>query len=580
MKKIIEEIKEKIWIHYLIITIIGILISIPFFWVQIRTTDDGWLHLIRLIGLDNSISEGEFPYLIAPYICRNFGYSMTAFYPPIVTYIPYILGLIVQSFNVGLKLFAGLTVIFSGIFMYNFTNEVTKNKGISFLSAIIYMIFPYRLEVLYNRFAIGEFTAFVFIPIVFQGLYNLLNKDGKKHFYIAIGAIGLLLSHTISTIFTALFCILYILFNIKKFFKKEVIIKCIINVVVILLITAFFTVPMLEFESQAHYSIFEPTVMKTAGKYTQTRTIEPWQFLKDKGEENGVSFIVGIPTLIMLCITILAYRYIDKSHKDFYITNLILGILSIFMCTKYFPWLYMPQILNNIQYPWRMIGFAMFFFTPVFAMNVYYLLNCIKKEKIKNIMFVLIIIILGVFTVARLTIYQSTGENEDNKYESKVKENPVISHFSVNRDYLPFKALKKQSTYLQTREDKVYILDGSAIIANESKEALNLSFDIYDAKKNTVLELPYFFYQGYTINIEYKVNPDSDTVAMKLNPKESENGFVEIEMPDNISEGRVTLTYTGTILEKVSYAISAISLIGFIIYVVWYNKKASKEKRK
>ena len=31
---------------------------------------------------------------------------------------------------------------------------------------------------------IGEFTAFVFLPIVFEGLYSLVNGDRKKHFYI------------------------------------------------------------------------------------------------------------------------------------------------------------------------------------------------------------------------------------------------------------------------------------------------------------------------------------------------------------------------------------------------------------
>lgn len=567
MKKIIEEVKEKRWIHYIIITVIGLLVSIPFIWLQVRTTDDGWLHLIRLIGLDNSIHESNFPYLVAPYICRNFGYSMLAFYPPIVTYIPYVLGLITNAFHIGIKIFAALTVVFSGIFMYNFINEVSKNKAISFLAAVIYITFPYRLEVLYNRFAIGEFTAFIFIPLVFQGLYNLLNGDGKKHFYIAIGAIGLLLSHTISTIFTALFCIVYILFNIKKFFRKEVIVKCIINVIFILLVTAFFTIPMFEFESQAHYSIFEPKIMRTSGEYVQTKTIEMWQFLKDKGEENGVSFIAGVPTLIILCITILSYKYIDKKHQDFYLTCLILGIFSIFMCTKYFPWIYMPQLLNNIQYPWRMIGFAMFFFTPVFTMNIYYLLNCIKKEKVRYIVYVLVIVIIGGFTASRLTIYKSTGEGVDERYESMIKADPVISHFSVNRDYLPYNSIVKQSTYLQTREDRVYVLEGNVTVTNENKQGLKLTFDITNAEKNTLLELPYFFYQGYTIML----TENEKTIELKAS--ESYNGFVQIVLPDDIDNGTINVEYTGTTLEKVSYIISLISLVGFICYIFYSKRK-------
>lgn len=103
MKDFIIKIKEKTWIHYFIIAIIGLLIMIPFFWVQIRTTDDGWLHLIRLIGLDKSIHLGNFPFLVFPNICRNFGYSMTAFYPPIVAYIPYLLGLIANNFAIRIK---------------------------------------------------------------------------------------------------------------------------------------------------------------------------------------------------------------------------------------------------------------------------------------------------------------------------------------------------------------------------------------------------------------------------------------------------------------------------------------------
>ena len=163
MKKLIEAIKTKRWVHYLIIVVVGILVSLPFLWVQLQTCDDGKFHLLRLIGLDNASEYGSFPFLVFPFFCKNWGYSMMTFYPPLVTYIPYVLSFITGMFSDGLKIFAALTTILSGIFMYNFINEVTKKKGIAFFSAILYMIFPYRFENLYNRFAIGEFTAFVFI---------------------------------------------------------------------------------------------------------------------------------------------------------------------------------------------------------------------------------------------------------------------------------------------------------------------------------------------------------------------------------------------------------------------------------
>ena len=300
------------------------------------------------------------------------------------------------------------------------------------------MTLRYKLEDIYNRYAIGEFTAFVFMPLVFQGLYNLLHGDKKRHYYIAIGATGLLLSHTISTEYTAIFCLIYILFNAKAFFKKDAIIKCLINVAFILLMSALFLLPMLEFKLQAQYAIFTPEIIKTSGEYAADNTIELWQLLKDKGEENGVSFVVGIPFIAMLFSGVLAYRNIEKKDRDFYITSIIFGLISLIMCTDFFPWIIMPDILCTLQYPWRMLGLALMFFTPVCAMNVYYLVTNIKKEWIRNTVYILIFVILMAFTVKELATYNNVPDTTvDATYEQNSKDNPQIHYFSVNRDYMP-----------------------------------------------------------------------------------------------------------------------------------------------
>ena len=573
MNKIKKAIKTKRWVHYLIIVIIGLLISIPFLWVQLYLSDDGKYHLLRLIGLDNSMEYGSFPFLVFPFFCKNWGYSMMTFYPQLVTYIPYVLGLISGAFSTGLKIFASLTVVFSGIFMYNLVNEVTKKKGIAFLSAILYMIFPYRFECLFNRFAIGEFTAFVFIPIVFQGLYNLLQGDKKRHYYIAIGATGLLLTHTISTVYTALFCLIFVLFNLKAFFNKEVIKKCLINIVFILLVSAMFIIPMLEFKFTAEYAILEPDVMKTNAENVYTKTIKPSQFLKDIGEDNGVSFVVGIPFITMILLGILAFRKIDKEHKDFYISFLLLGVISIIMCTYLFPWRFMPDILCTLQYPWRLLGFAFFFFAPVCAMNVYYLLNSINKKWLKAIAWLLAIAIIAGFTVMELNQYPTNDTSLDAKYEGKNKENPQIDYFAINRDNMPKKALYNQFGYLETRKDNTEVISGNVNIVSENKEALHLEIEIENAKKDTKLELPYLFYPGYTITLEYNGK------ATKIDYYESEYGFVAINLPEDIETGKITVDYTATVLEKTAYAISAISIVGFIVYVICFRKKWKKEEQ-
>ncbi len=572
MKKIIEILKTKKSAHYIIIVVIGLLISIPFIWLQIRDTQDGWLHVLRVLGLNYSLSESSFPFLVAPYYCCDWGYAMLAFYQTIVTYVPYLLGLISGSTILGIKLFAVLTTILAGVFMYNFVNEVTKKKAIALFAAIFYMCFPYKLEVIYHRFAIGEFTALAFIPLVFQGLYNLLHGDRSKHYYIAIGATGLMLSHSISTEYTAIFCAIYILFNIKKFLNKDVIKKCVINVVFILLMSSMFILPVIEFESSAHYAIFDSNTMRTTTDHLAYYSIEPWQFLKDKQEEDPISFVVGIPFIITLMLGLFAYKKIPKNLKSFYITNIIFGIVAMWMCTTLFPWRIFPDFMGTLQYPWRLLGFAYFFLIPVCAINLYYTLQYLKNKNARHTIYVIAILILLAFTAKELSVYKSEDTSLDEKYLDIVLENPRIHYFSINREYLPQKAIVEQRGYLETRTNETYVISGEAEILSENKEDLHLEIELKNATKDTELELPYLFYPGYRVVLQ------TGDKEIELETMESDYGFLEVTIPEDIAEGKITVDYTATTLDKAAYIISGVSLVGFVVYVIVFRRNNKKKK--
>lgn len=268
VNKILKFIKENKWFHYGIIILIGIILSIPLSQIQIRDTHDGALHFLRVLGTEDTLKIGQFPPLINQNYCNASGYAMNLFYPPLVTYLPLLIKLFVENYMVALKIFAAICIILSGITMEQFVYEVTKKRGIALFAAIFYLIAPYKLGNVYKRFAIGEFTAMVFMPLVFLGLTNLIEGDQKKHYYIAIGAIGLMLSHTVTTLYTAIFCVFYLLFNLKQFKKKDVIKKCIINVIFILLVSALFWLPLLEATSLADYTIMNNEIMSTNGNYS------------------------------------------------------------------------------------------------------------------------------------------------------------------------------------------------------------------------------------------------------------------------------------------------------------------------
>ena len=512
MKKIIENIRKDKVIHYIIIIAASLIAAIPLINLRIYGTDDGYVHMLRIFGMEQILKEQNFPPFIYSKFANGFGYAINLFYSPIVTYGPLFFRIFGLHYYTCLKLFAYSTILIFCFTMYNFLYDVSKKREIAILGAVIYAFIPYRLETIFNRFAIGEFTAYIFFPMLFHGLFNLLKGDGKKHYYIAIAAIGLILTHTISTEYSAIFALLYIIFNFKQLKNKGVIRKIAINVIFILAITTFFTVPLMEHK------------------------------------------ILG--------------NKVDKNIRSEYITFAVIAMISLAMVTKLFPWIIMPKILTTLQFAWRMLAFFEFALSIICAINLYYFVEMIAKDK-ENLYNVLFAISIALIIVSMVKIdYNYSYEDEknltDEEYEAQIAEKTSI--WSINRDYLPKKVDTKAlgKSYLDYRENKVYVLDGNATIINEKKKDLQLEFDIENYKANTILELPYIYYLGYTVTTEQNE---------KIQMFESDNGMLAIKLDENIESAHITVKYTGTIIEKVSYLISAISIITFIGYVIHSKKQ-------
>ena len=580
MKKIIENIRKDKVIHYIIIIAASLIAAIPLINLRIYGTDDGYVHMLRIFGMEQILKEQNFPPFIYSKFANGFGYAINLFYSPIVTYGPLFFRIFGLHYYTCLKLFAYSTILISCFTMYNFLYDVSKKREIAILGAVIYAFIPYRLETIFNRFAIGEFTAYIFFPMLFHGLFNLLNGDGRKHYYIAIAAIGLILTHTISTEYSAIFALLYIIFNFKQLKNKGVIRKIVINVIFILAITAFFTVPLMEHKILGNYVIFNSTSMKSLPSDVQNSTIKISQLFKDIGEVNGVSFKIGIPLIILTLLGIVSYKKMDKNIKSEYITFAVIAMISLAMVTKLFPWIIMPKILTTLQFAWRMLAFFEFALSIICAINLYYFIDTICKKSSKNskdtkvhtkkenlynmlLLFAIIVIITSMMKIDYNYSYEKEKFLTDEEYETKINEKNSI--WSINREYLPEKVDVKKlgKSYLDYRENRVYVLDGNSTITNEKKKGLQLEFDIENYKANTILELPYIYYLGYTVTTEQNE---------KIQMFESNNGMLAIKLDENIESAHITVKYTGTTIEKVSYLISAISIITFVGYVI-YSKK-------
>lgn len=287
MKQIKKIIKNK-YIPYIII-LLSIIIMIPLFTMNLSGCNEARIHIGRIVGVKEIISEKIFPSFINSKHMLGFGYALNIFYGPLTTYIPILISYLTSSCIIALKIFTLITVILSGITMYNFIYEISKSKKVALISALIYICAPYKLTDIYSRNAVGEYTSFIFIPLVFKGIYKILNNKEKGNIYIIIGAVGLILSHTITTIYVAIFAGIYCLLNYEKI-NIKIIKKVLVSMLIIILLTAFYLVPLIEHKSYGDYAIYDEESMAATGGdvYNTSIGLKEWFSSEFRKRRNSV----------------------------------------------------------------------------------------------------------------------------------------------------------------------------------------------------------------------------------------------------------------------------------------------------
>lgn len=460
-----------------------------------------------------------------------------------------------------MKLFIILVTYLSGIAMYFFTKEVTKNKKIALIASIFYLFAPYRFTDMYLRNALAELTSFVFLPMVFHGLYGVLKEKTKREYLLIIGSIGLLLTHTIITMYTAIICFIYLITQIKHVKKKQVRNKILISLFIIVIITSFFTIPLLEHKLNADYEVFKPGRMERTDVLIAFKLSFSDLFITKS--DNIMIYEIGLVSVILLILSPIVIKKLRKKwkHTDFYrfyIFSLIVGIICSVMTLKIFPFERLPSILKMLQFSFRLLEFSSFFFAFISAVNLGML---IKKIKYKDVLMLIVILtLLSSLFISHIHFVNGIDESKLWPAVRVTSQTGRVHAGCASFEYLPSKAFENRS-YIETRSDEVLILQGSAQIEEQNKENTNLSLKVSYVIEETKLELPYIYYLGYEVTLEQ----NGETI--KLETYETENGFVGVTIPV-LEEAAIKVNYEGTFLMKASGFISILGIITLIGYMI------------
>lgn len=85
------------------------------------------------------------------------------------------------------------------------------------------------------------------------------------------------------------------------------------------------------------------------------------------------------------------------------------------------------------------------------------------------------------------------------------------------------------------------------------------------------VELPYIYYLGYEVII---TNNNRNQV---LDYKESDKGFIQVDLPMNLENVQIEVKYVGTTLTKISYVLMVVGGVVLVVIIVSdKNKKYNK----
>ncbi len=512
---------------------------------------DIFFHLARISALSDGLAHGTFPVKIYPGVADT-GYANGLFYPDFFLYIPALLVWAHVPIVIAYKLFFGVIFIGAAFSMYWVLKRISGSGYTAFLGGMLYMISSFAVSDFWIRAALGEMQCFVFMPLVIWGLYEIILGNPRNFWALAAGMIGLGLAHVITfalaVIITAVFCAFFI-FRFVTAPRRVLALAA--AVVVTLLLLLWFYLPLAE---MMRSDVFYVNTSVSASPIA-TRTIPFMRlFLEIPYMKTAYWHPAGIG--LIFCI-ILFYRVrtgLGRGRQRKWLDAcLIAGFGMLICCTVFLPWEGAFSAFSFMQFPWRLYLPALAFLACGSALGVARMSRHSARLRFRW----LIAVIIGAgFAFALNVGYIYTAKiAEKNIYiGAPISERASITCGHYLPDGTDMAALSRVDRH------QAVILRGEARLEPLIRRAGTAVLAFSGAKPHTLIELPLISYKGYSARI-------NDRYEARL--KTSARNFLAVELPAQISEGKMTIFYRGTVLQRWTGWISFIAFLAVVLCMGW-----------
>lgn len=333
-------------------------------------TQDGDNLLIRFADFHRAILDHHLPPRWAGNLNYTYGYPVLIFLYPGLLYLWEAIHVLGFSLLTSVKVSLMLSVIFSGVFMYQFVKELF-GKLPALVSAIFYIYFPYRFVNLYRRGSFGEAVGLMFVPLIFWLILKMAKETKAKYLVlISLSLAALITVHNVQALIFFPFILLFmgVLLIITRQKKEKLFLSFLLSLFLTLGLACFFWLPAF---LERGFTIFDKVLVSEFFKnFLDLRYLFFFHQEADKLPlQIGLfPFLVGISSLFL-------WLFLKKRQQKlitlFFSLTFILSFLFMTDFSKIF-W-QVIRIDKFFQFPWRFLSLTGFTTSILSALPIFLL---------------------------------------------------------------------------------------------------------------------------------------------------------------------------------------------------------------
>ena len=539
--------KQATYIAFLLFS--WLVLITPLIDTKIIPGHDYAFHVARIIDIADGLQNGIFPVRIYANEMIFWGTPAGIFYPSLFLYIPAMLKIAGIPIEICYNLFIAF-VFFLGIFSsWLGFSLLTRSKKAGFFSTLLYISSGYYLSDAYIRSAVGELIGLSFLPLAIAFVQDVAFKTKvSKRIYISgiLAVSAIIQSHVLTCFFLLLFCLCSLVVQHSYITIKKVY-SILLVTLVLFALNSNFLLPFLFFCKNVPLSI---DYVDKFSQYGWPSSVV-WRFLL----LWNISLSVAVCFFIDLirdksCVKL--PRRLKSMYLKTYFPFFVIGLFFLFMSDYAFPWNILSplrKLFKIMQFPWRFLGLATLCFSVCGGLAINTL--C-RIKKCKNSCALPGACLLCIINLMSFCFFEPLPSSANWTMPAKIhwKRSIVPSDADyIHKSTNIFKLLEQGNRYISNATIYIY-----------NKKRTNISF-AYKATKNSEIVLPLIHYPGYAA---------VDQVGKKVMIEENDNQMILIKLPEG--NGSIQLRYEGLILFTVADCLSAITLICFIVFILYHRR--------